>query len=122
MFKIEGLVDDKRLAEVLHLLAGRVYNVSAVPIHNAEKTANGQVKAKHGSITEVVLDHIKQHKLKQFTTSDIGDALIAAGWKSRSAANYALDTLRKRGLLKKSKRRVAGRNGSKTVQWELTCG
>jgi hypothetical protein len=106
MFKLECLVDDKKLAGVMHVLNGLVYDLKIVPVMNTQ-VKNGKVHAVHsGSVVEFVQNYIVKRKLTDFNTTQIADAVIKAGWSKRNAANYALNSLREQkfvGLVKRGK-------------------
>jgi hypothetical protein len=70
MFRIECFCDDNKLAKVLWLLQGHVYNLTSAPVVNATKKG-GRVQAKSKDIMEMFLQHLHDMKLTEVVPSDV---------------------------------------------------
>ena len=105
MFKVEFLVEDKKYAPIMRVLIGmKVHELKSGPLPNATLAPNGKVRETRGSLVEFVASLIKRRKFREFTTNQISDETLKAGWKKRNAANYALNTLKAQGVLRRKRR------------------
>ena len=99
MFRVTCFADDRKLAEILHFLAGRAYDVNAVPVTNLDH-ANGQLKAVRpngkGDLSELVLPS----KGSRIRPKWVKENLPSIGWKPTSVS-YALNALLEAKKLKK---------------------
>lgn len=95
MFRIECFCDDKKLAEVHVALVGLIVgNVVATPVVNVVKTPKG-VKAKgNGRLVDIVMDYIKENKIKEFGPSDIKPFVKSLGRAKSSYSNVIRDAMK----------------------------
>jgi hypothetical protein len=109
MFRIECFCDDGKLAKVLWLLQGHVYNLTNSPVINAKKTANGAVKARipNGEIAELFGDYVRKRKLQEVRAGDVRSFVTEIGYADTSYS-HILTKLQAAGALK----RVAGAGSS----------
>jgi len=91
MFRVSFFVDDRKLSEALRSLAGvAIGSPEAQPVVNAEKGANGTLKAAtDGTITAQFIAHIRQHKLHEVRCKDAQAFLRSIG-RSKASATYML--------------------------------
>lgn len=103
MIRIEAFVDDKKLAQVLHLMDGLVLNLKVQPVRNAA-VKNGHVvgAGQPTSAKEVVLFVAKKGKGAGFMTKEAQDYGKNAGIPASSIYS-AIHKLLKDGLLKRTK-------------------
>lgn len=91
LLHLECVVDEKRLADVMFDLSGKVSNLEIKPIKNAEKAKNGTVKAiTSGTYPDRLLEFIHRNNLAQITGAQAKDVLCDAPSQSVYAAIYAL--------------------------------
>lgn len=128
MFRIECFCDDAKLPKVLWLLQGNVYNMTSMPVVNANKKGN-RVQAKSGDILEMFANFLKEGKYKEITPAiakEFGESIgraknyyssllkkaIDAGMLSRIGAQFRYRVLLGQSIAKKKyggKRKEAGR-------------
>lgn len=84
MFKMEFLVDDKRLGEVFRMLSGKVYEVQAKPADNVQPAKNGKVK-EQSALSRPEQMFQKLAKMKKFTTEDARNSYGSVGGVSKRA-------------------------------------
>jgi hypothetical protein len=103
MFRIAFICDDKKLAQILRGLQGQTYDLTVVPVANAEK-ANGKLKEQtpNGNATELFLHHIKKHRITEVTPRDVQNMLQENGFSARSYS-YAMRSLQDKKILSKTK-------------------
>jgi hypothetical protein len=101
MFRIVIFVENKRLGDALEALNGLAHSIEAPqPVRNVEIGPHGDMRAAtpNGTASDVVLAHIRQHKLKEVTWAELNALVKAAG---RSAPNHAITDLVKKSILRK---------------------
>lgn len=103
MFRVVFFCDDKKLAAVLHSLAGQVISMEPPqPVVNAEVKSKKFIIAKsNGKLASRFIDYLKTSKIQTFTPKD------AAAWcekhgASRSSYSYVLKLAIEAGLLKRT--------------------
>lgn len=95
MFRLSCMIEDKRLPEVLKLLAGKVVDMDPPqPVVVNNGAANGRELPK--------LAQFVMQMPKEFSTEDLREKLRASGIKSKSAASNALQTAKKQKLVKRA--------------------
>lgn len=102
MFKIEFMVDDRKLPNALRSLASLgAYDVKSVPVVGAEPTKNGAAKSNgNGTSTEVVLAGLKGKHKGTIVTSDFIIQLLVAAGLSASGLGHVRNKLVEIGKLK----------------------
>jgi hypothetical protein len=117
VFKVEFFIDDRRLGDVLRLLAGSgARDVIPVPVVNAEVKPNGQLGAHlEGSSNRAqYVSWLKAHtQVETLTRSQVRDWYKANG-KPDGSANM-MKYLAEIGVISKS----AGTRGSKFITWKV---
>ncbi len=98
LFKIDFFVDDKYLAEVLRVLAGRTRNLSVVPVANAVPLRNGAIKQEAGHTLGLFLKQLKEQEVINAKTAK--DASQKAGL-SPASYSHLLASAVKQGLIKR---------------------
>lgn len=90
MFRIECFCDDNKLAKVLWLLRGHVYNLTNEPIINAKKASNGQVKPRvaSGELENLFIAYAKQHKLRSVKAAEMRAFMNHLGFAEGSYSFY----------------------------------
>lgn len=107
MFKLDMMVEDKKLAKVLKNLGGDVYNLSVRPVQNA--------KAERGKVKEVTSNFSAPELTRQFILTKVkaGEKkLLAADLKSAlakdnvsiAACQYGLKQMIDQGILRRHSR------------------
>ncbi|HET9285743.1 MAG TPA: hypothetical protein VFR24_27650 [Candidatus Angelobacter sp.] len=107
MFRVDFIVDDKKLAKVLNSLGGDVYNLQVRPVQNA--------KADHGKVKEVTGNFSAPELTRQFILTKVkaGEKkLLATDLKSElaknhvsvAAAQYGLRQMLEQGILSRRTR------------------
>jgi len=104
LFKIEMIVDGRKLERFYAAIDGLAYNVSPpVLVRGAEKK-NGEVKAKNGrgDFAEHTLEQLRKGPAtpSDITPQDIMKALVAAGYK-KSSYSYAIEKMLQYKMIKK---------------------
>jgi len=103
VFRFECFVDENRLGSVLAALAGKVRSMSVPqPMINAKPNGQGGAGVSpisRGDLTEMFLDWVKQHKLKQIRSTDAKRFLEEHG-RSSGSYSYLLTTLKARKIVK----------------------
>jgi hypothetical protein len=100
--RVEFFCLDKKVGEVLRLLAGVALDVPKVtPVVNAKKGRNG-LEQEHGSTMEAFVKYIKRNKLKEVTAAQGRELMRELGMRERNYSNlfrHALESgiLRRRG-------------------------
>src|SRR5262245_22761096 len=81
MFKIEALVEDKRVGDALRALAGIARGVPvATPMVNAEPQKNGSMKAKtNGTMLAMLEQHLLENKATEYRAADFRAFLKSIG-------------------------------------------
>jgi hypothetical protein len=96
-------VDDKKLADVLRALSGKVHSMDPPqPVINATVRGGKLSEATEGSLLSLFLAHIKKEKLKQVTLKDARRFLEGLG-KSESSAGYVIKQAVMARALRRSK-------------------
>jgi hypothetical protein len=99
MYRIVAVVEDKKLAQIGHLISDLCVEIEMKPMRNAE-LVDGVVKAKsNGTATDVVLAVMNDHT-GPTPTKLIRAALAKAGFKSQSGT--LLTTLKKQKMVKRA--------------------
>lgn len=113
MFRIECFVDDKHLASVMHALAGRTMNLSAVPVVNAVAAGGRVAPVTSGKIEDLFVAWAKANKVQTFKAKDsvLNDFLASMG-KPPSAKTYAVVKLKEAGVLR-------GKGKGSNVTWTV---
>ena len=102
MFKIQFLVNDKKLSSTLQSLGTGVYNLEVQPVVNAT-TKKGKVKAKtEGSASELLRAFMIEHQIGVINNKEIKAALKQLG-KSPNSYLYVIKQSIKDGWLVKTK-------------------
>ena len=89
MFRVQFLVDDKRLGDVLRLISGKVLELEQHPVNNV-KVKNGRAEAVHavGSVRDALIPEMlldpKVKKTRRFTTDFFGATIEKLGGSLRS--------------------------------------
>jgi hypothetical protein len=103
MFKVETFVEDKKLGELLQVLAGLVRGQpSVVPVINtSEDSASGGVKATtSGNLVHLLSSHLRHIHKTQITAKEIGAWLQSQGRSPMSASYIAREAVKAK-ILKK---------------------
>jgi len=90
MFRIECFCDDGKLAKVLWLLQGNVYNCHPEPVVNAIKK-NGRVQSKSRNVLELFQTWIHETRLREVTPTHVREFADTLG----KSGNYYSSLLRK---------------------------
>lgn len=102
MFRIECFVKDQKLAEVLRLLDGKVYELRSQPVAKGEsdapKVERAKPQQKRGELTDIMRDLIAEIGAAQFTLADIKARMPSA---TRKAARNTLERLKRKGELRR---------------------
>jgi hypothetical protein len=106
LFKVEMLIDERRLGKVYAALDGLVYNLSApIPVRNAH-SSNGKVKetTPAGDFTTTVYGALKQRaeNHQDIRSGEVKAAMKASGYKP-SSYSYAIEKLVADKLMKRVK-------------------
>lgn len=109
LWKLECIVDGKKLGQVYAGLQGLVYNLSPpIPLRGAEKQ-NGVVKSTapaNGACAETIYNNLKKKNgLAKFRADAIKAAMKNTGY-SEGSYSYAIKTLMRKKML----RRLSGGN------------
>lgn len=109
MFKFEFFVEDKQVAPLLHLITGKVMNLSVVPVVNAIPVKDKRGKP-NGKLTQdaehtmgLFCKELKKLAPDKIEAEHVKEALTKLG-KSPMSYSYFLSRAVKAGLLKKGKR------------------
>lgn len=93
MFKVEFMVEDKRLGEVLQLIAGKVVDLKQQPVANA-RVRNGHAVQIHagGSLREALVAAVMKkfpevNKTKRFSNDQAKAVIEDLGGSSNSISN-----------------------------------
>jgi len=109
MFRIETFVDDKKLSQLLHALAGIVIGTPNIqPVANGKVEKGKPVSTNSGELCDMFLAFAKKRKLTQFKAPEMREFCKVAGM-SESSYSYILKRLHECKAIKK-----AGQ-GTKTV-------
>jgi hypothetical protein len=90
MFRIEAFVEDKKLGDALHALAGLVRGQPSVtPVTNVDDTAGGGPLRSNGSGNMVTMlgSHLRHVHKVRITAQEVGQWLKSRGF-SPSSASY----------------------------------
>lgn len=102
MFECKILVDDKRLADVLWALDGKIVGEPMLrPIRAAKPKANKVVSTQPipgAGLTDNVMSFILTKDWKTITTAQLHEALLAAG-SNKNSMGYVTSKLRTRKFL-----------------------
>lgn len=109
MFRVEAFVDDKRLAQLLHNMAGVITGEPKIqPVVNA-KVENGKaVAASSGDLCDLFTAYAKKHKITTFGTAE-GRAFCKSVGKSENSYGYVIRKLFECKLVKKTGKGAATR-------------
>ena len=100
MFRVSLFCEDKKLADVLHNLAGLAAGMpEIVPVANAV-AKNGKVSAANGSMVEAFAKYVKAHKVSKFRSAELADFCKETGL-APSSRSYLIKQLQKAGAVKK---------------------
>lgn len=101
MFRLNNvMIEDKKLAEVLTALAGKVLSMDIPqPVINAEKRDGKLFARTDGSLTSVFRDYVTHTKLNNFGIAEVRDFLSKAG-RPVSSAPGILKVAKREGWLK----------------------
>jgi hypothetical protein len=99
MFRIECFCDDGKLAKVLWLLQGNVYNVHPEPVVNAI-VKNGRIQAKTRNVLELFRTWIHETGLHEVTPTHVQEFSSTIG-KSNKYYSYLLRNAVDVGLLQR---------------------
>lgn len=114
MFKIDGFVEDKHVAKLMHAVAGLVDNFKCVPVVNAVKAPSGKMvqETAGGSMAEVVSSKVRQLSSgATVSAAQIKTFIVEAGGVETSSSyfnKYLIDN----GVMK----HIANRRGYYKVQ------
>lgn len=96
MFRLQGFVDKKNVADLMILLHGKIYNLEIVPVVNAAKK-NGKLREEHGGSQR---DQLFAKLPDKFDNKTAADALESVGGLRQSV--YAvLSSLQKEKKIRK---------------------
>ena len=102
MFRVTLFCDDKRLAEVLHNLAGLAAGMPEVqPVVNGAKKNGKVVAAGSGDHPEMFLKYATHHKLTKFPATALREYCLSHGMAATSYS-YLAKQLVQAGVLKKT--------------------
>jgi hypothetical protein len=100
LFRVIIFVDDRKLPKLLHQLPGLAMGQpEVVPVSNAQKRGGKIVAKSSGNSSEMFMDHLKQHKITNFTPSQAKEVLKAIGLQPGSIS-YMLKYLRAAKLIR----------------------
>jgi len=91
MFRVVFFVDDRKLGDAVRSLAGlAIGNPEVQPVVNAEKGANGTLKAlTGGTVAEQFIAYLRKTKAHEVRVSDAQAFLKSIG-RSKGSATYML--------------------------------
>jgi hypothetical protein len=116
MFRVTFFVDDKKLGECLHGLAGLAQGTpEVVPVVNAVAGANGsgpRAMTDSGKLVDMFADWLRKTKRKELRASDAREFMKSIGM-SEASYTYMLGKARDQGLLKKTG------TGTTAVVWKV---
>lgn len=101
MFRIECFCDDPKLGPLLQALKGLAYDVTQTPVGNAKKV-DGKVTAANGGAVEILLNGLKQRRLRVFEAKDARAVFAAQGLEGKAYSN-ALTRAQANGAIKKKR-------------------
>jgi xanthine dehydrogenase iron-sulfur cluster and FAD-binding subunit A len=101
MFRIECFVEDARLVQVLHALAGKVKAMDVQPVVNATvDKSNGELKAiTPGSVIDLFAKYLKENQ--EPVTVDYLRAFLGSIGRSPTSTQYVLRQAIERKLITK---------------------
>ena len=102
MFRIVCFVEDKKLSDVMHVLAGKVITMDVPqPVVNASATG-GKVTADSsgGTMSEMFIAHCVKKKIKEVQPKDVRAFLESVG-RSPASCQHVLKQAVEHGKLKK---------------------
>jgi predicted PilT family ATPase len=101
MFRISYLVDDKHLATALRSCTGIAHDLQVVPVVNATRTRNGDVKAKtDGRMSDMIVEYMREKDIAEITGPQVKAFVTEIGGAPQSY-NHHINEAVKRKLLKK---------------------
>lgn len=119
MFRVTFFCDDKRVGDCLRALAGLAQGTpEVVPVVNAVKGANGELKPKirDGNVHDLFVDWIKQHRKTEVVSTDVKEFLREVG-ASPLSHSYVLTVARERGVVRKTGSKSGA--GTQGVIWKV---
>jgi hypothetical protein len=114
MFRIELFCEDKDLAFVMHVLAGRAknLNVQPVPEVNVQRLGGNKITPKSGNTLALIMEEIKRRKLETIRAADIRDIIGKLGYSPTSYQHFTKGLVKVGALAKHGK----GQHMSYTVK------
>lgn len=115
LFRFEVFASSKQLGDALALLSGRVAQITPPQlVANAKpgRGGNGVTKVSGERLVEMFGDWLRQHKLREFTTSTTREFLQSIG-RAPQGASYLQTQAREKGLIKN-----VG-DGATTSRWRV---
>lgn len=106
MFRIECLVTDNRLADVMHALSGQVHDLKVTPVVMPSTPG--------GDLFSLFVDYLKKRNVTQFVGPQVARDFLKSVGRSPESSTYLLKESIKRRVLCK-----AARKGN-TVTYALT--
>lgn len=85
MFRVAFFVEDKNLAVVMHSVSGRVRGLEVQPVSSVNIAGDGKLKEANGNMGELLVEHIRKHKLDRITRKDVLAWLETIGRPNASA-------------------------------------
>lgn len=108
MFKIDGIVEDKHVAKLMHAVAGLVMNFNCVPMVNAVKTGKQVVQATPGTSMRAIVGTKVRALSSGATMSAVQlKAFITEVGGTTNSSSYFTKTLIDDGIIKP----IANRRG-----------
>lgn len=110
--RVAFLCDDLHVGDALRALVGIALEPPTVqPVVNIAQKPNGQLVAKSGGKRhEMLLAHIREHKLTEIKSNDVGGIMRELGLNASNTTSI-LRTLVQQGVLKRASG-AAGKGGS----------
>lgn len=103
MFRVEFMVRDNKLAQVLNGLGDRVENLSVQPVRNIIENEDGTSTVEERmTMDEVVLKHIRDNNLRTIESKVMKKILMARG-SAPNSHGYAVRKLVEQKIIKSHK-------------------
>src|SRR6478752_8784231 len=100
MFRVETFVDDKKLAQLLHALAGIAIGTPNIqPVANAT-AKGGKINATSDELCDLFKAYAKKHKLDKVKPADVR-AFCKANGRAETSYGYVIKRLFECKMLKK---------------------
>lgn len=104
MFRVSFFVEDKNLATVMHSVSGRVRQLEVLPVSSVNVAPNGKLKEAQGNMGELLVEHIRKHKLERIARKDVQEWLEQIGRPNASAGTLLARAV-KAGVLRPAQNR-----------------